>query len=910
MSKYEELMKQADRLAQDGKVDEAISLYKEVIDEDPDQCSAYYNLAILNHRQGQLDEAITNFEKVAELDPGDASVFNNLGVLCYQQNVYEKAINYFKQAMRLKDDYFNAWYGLGKTLKAFGQPCQAISVFLKTLKIDPTNEKAFQELRKIRESASDLRQKRLNVGFVTIWFERGQAYVTKIIRDVVAREHETFIFARTGNVYGQPKLETNGFWDVSHLTTYDEYKIPHEALGQWIQDNQLDVVIFNEEYDWGLVQFAKSTGVKVLTYLDYYKEDWKRSMSLYDAVLCSTLRTYNLVKDYCNAHYISWAVDSDLFQPQESDEKFTFFHNAGWLGINYRKMTPAAILAFDAISRHFPDITLLVHAQAPLDKLPAEVVRIVKENPRITYHVVTVPAPGLYHKGRILLFPSKLEGLGLPLMEAFACGLPAIATAAPPMNEFVKDGYNGLLVRVAKKVTRQDNIAFPEEIIDVNDLAAKMAKLASEPELIKEMRENAREYTETALNTDRLATRVNSVLSDLFNQVDRNNFDTALKLHIGCGNVYKKGYVNIDLYNSSVADRVMDATKLDYSDDSVDLIESYHFIEHFSLQTGPKIMTEWYRVLKPGGKVIIECPNIDMWLKKYMAEVGQGETASWAPTPQEYEDWLIRMIFGINERGPDATHLCGYNAQRPRNYLQHVGFQKIKIGPGTDYHAEISKPNHGSAWFCLRAEAIKAELDYSDDSKVISKEKLISLNEKYNHSFTVREITVLEILEHVIDPFGIESFLNIGMNRANDPRLYWWVKFCNCHEINHEVLEIFEQNVIEIKNHNFTKVTLGDVRNIDEYYNKKFDVVLWWHGPEHINENEVIPTLNKIEQITLKAVILGCPLGWEKQGPVYGNDHEKHMWAPSAEYFEDLGYQTVVVNDRKPAHITAWKIVA
>ena len=137
-------------------------------------------------------------------------------------------------------------------------------------------------------------------------------------------------------------------------------------------------------------------------------------------------------------------------------------------------MTPAVITAFDMVSKDLPEVTLLVHAQVGTDKLPPESAAIVARHPRITYHVGTEPAPGLYHRGRILVFPSKLEGLGLPLPEGLACGLPAIATNAPPMNEFVIEGYNGLLVDVERTVTRADNIAFPETIVSTHDLADKM----------------------------------------------------------------------------------------------------------------------------------------------------------------------------------------------------------------------------------------------------------------------------------------------------------------------------------------------------------------------------------------------------------------------------------------------------
>ena len=359
-------------------------------------------------------------------------------------------------------------------------------------------------------------KKKLNIGFVSVWFERGQAYVTKMIRDVVATRHQTFVLARTGGVYGQAMFSQTGQWNVPNLVHFPQHTIPPPTFQQWIRDHRLDVVIFNEEYDWNLVRAAKETGAHVITYLDYYKEDWKPQMGLYDAVLCSTRRTYDMVKDVCPAHYIGWAVDSTLFRPRDDGgKKFTFYHNAGWLGINFRKNTPAAIVAFAAISRHLPDIDLLVHSQVPLEYLPPEIGAIVQMTPRITYHVETVPAPGYYHKGRIMLFPTKLEGLGLPLFEALASGLPVIATDAPPMNEFIRHGENGLLVRVAQSITRPDNIAFPETIVDVSDLAMKMVELARNPEQVRMLSQNARRYAENELQPNALGARICGILDQV-----------------------------------------------------------------------------------------------------------------------------------------------------------------------------------------------------------------------------------------------------------------------------------------------------------------------------------------------------------------------------------------------------------
>lgn len=484
------LFNKAVDLFQNGIYNEAIDAYKKVIELNPSFFNAYYDLALVYASINQIDAAISTLKEAITLNNGDATAYNNLGVLYFKKNMHNDAGVCFEKALTIDTSYKEAQQNLEKVSKLRAKTPQCTSV----------------------ETPARIHQnKHLNIGFVSLWFERGQSYVTKTLRDVIATEYNTFVFARTGNLYDHPRVETGGMWAVPNLNIFHDYDIPHKVIDTWIDKNTLDIIVFNEEYDWGLVDFCKRKGLKVITYLDYYKDDWKSSMYLYDAVLCSTKRTFNLVKDFCNAYYIGWGIDTDLFKPSTCDgKKYTFFHNAGWLGINYRKMTPAVILAFDTISRYNPDATLFVHTQVELEKLPPQIVQMVRNNSQITYHVETLPAPGLYHKGSILVFPSKLEGLGLPLLEGMACGLPAIATDAPPMNDFVQDGYNGLLVKVAQKLTRQDNIAFPEEIIDINDLILKMDYLIKNPELVNKMQKNARDSIN---NYATLSKKVNEVIN-------------------------------------------------------------------------------------------------------------------------------------------------------------------------------------------------------------------------------------------------------------------------------------------------------------------------------------------------------------------------------------------------------------
>ena len=521
MNDFQQILAQLAQWEKENKWSESIKLLEEWIAKNPKHAESRFRLALLYQQTGNLLKAVDAFEELARLTPNDAVVYQNLGVLNYQQNLWEKAESAFRKAVQLDSNYAEAWYGLGKVLLKQNRPEEAAAAFQASLRWNPDFKQAKKALQAIPLKHRPSMKKRMRIGFVTIWFERGQAYVTKILRDALKDDHETFVLARTGGVYGEPKLEKKGVWDVPNLTTYPEYQIPGAVVKQWIDDNQLDLVIFNEEYDWALVMAAKETGVKVITYLDYYKEDWKPYMAMYDGVICSTMRTFQLVRSFCSAHYVGWAVDTVLFHPPEEIPPYTFFHNAGWLGINYRKMTPAAVVAFDAISKSIPEITLFIHSQAGLDKMPATIVNIIKENPRITYHIETVPAPGLYHKGKILLFPTKLEGLGLPLSEALACGMPVIATNAPPMNEFIRHGQNGLLVNVARTETRHDNIAFPETLVNLNHLAEQMAVLARDPNLTREMGIRARKMAEEELSYSGLREKMEHVLIALFKSSDQ-----------------------------------------------------------------------------------------------------------------------------------------------------------------------------------------------------------------------------------------------------------------------------------------------------------------------------------------------------------------------------------------------------
>tara|TARA_B100001250_G_scaffold414356_1_gene452185 strand:+ start:814 stop:1404 length:591 start_codon:yes stop_codon:yes gene_type:complete len=105
------------------------------------------------------------------------------------------------------------------------------------------------------------------------------------------------------------------------------------------------------------------------------------------------------------------------------------------------------------------------------------------------------------------------------------------------------------------------------------------------------------------------------------------------------------------------------------------------------------------------------------------------------------------------------------------------------------------------------------------------------------------------------------------------------------------ILEIYEPNVKHLtETCPWATVIQGDVRNLENFSENQFDYTFWWHGPEHIKEEELTDAVLGLENITKKIVVLGCPWGVYPQHHLHGNPHEEHEASLYPHHFEAMGY--------------------
>lgn len=175
------------------------------------------------------------------------------------------------------------------------------------------------------------------------------------------------------------------------------------------------------------------------------------------------------------------------------------------------------------------------------------------------------------------------------------------------------------------------------------------------------------------------------------------------------------------------------------------------------------------------------------------------------------------------------------------------------------------------------------------------------------HRYTAREQTVCDILRPLE---GCRTMLNVGMREPKDWRNQWWLKICEANEIRPTVLEAWPANVEACRAAGITDVITGDVVETARKLYRTFDIILWWHGPEHVERFRAFCAIRDLWPIADRALILGCPQGYHPQGVVNNNPYEVHrsQWEPD-DFEGDFDMHTTVVNDGQLApHITAWKI--
>jgi len=168
--------------------------------------------------------------------------------------------------------------------------------------------------------------------------------------------------------------------------------------------------------------------------------------------------------------------------------------------------------------------------------------------------------------------------------------------------------------------------------------------------------------------------------SDLKLDSAKNNF-----INLGCGSIIKKDMINIDFFFEKGIDYGADLRyPLRIPSNSVDGIVCEHTMEHILYKDDEKLLSECYRILKPGGVLRIILPDISKFINAY-ASGDEKWFSEWeriffidSPDPvrskRRIKSPLQALSFVMQEYG----HISAWDVPLMRKFLEEAGFSDIE----------------------------------------------------------------------------------------------------------------------------------------------------------------------------------------------------------------------------------------
>ncbi|MGA0393343.1 MAG: 2OG-Fe(II) oxygenase family protein [Rhodospirillales bacterium] len=233
-------------LHQDGRIEEALALYHQILEQESENADAFYlagvayfqvhdyvqselyletalalepgrsdiliNLGNCRHAQSRLEEALEAYSQAITTDPNIAEAHNNYGNILRELGRFDEAESALRQALRLKPDHLPARSNLAGTLRSLGQLEDAEAEARKTLDLDPDFDPALTTLGRILldggktddaieafEKAMQLNPDDLSphISLANIWHQRGDLEKSLSIFDshLSQNPHETLVLS-------------------------------------------------------------------------------------------------------------------------------------------------------------------------------------------------------------------------------------------------------------------------------------------------------------------------------------------------------------------------------------------------------------------------------------------------------------------------------------------------------------------------------------------------------------------------------------------------------------------------------------------------------------------------------------------------------------------------------------------
>ena len=392
--------------------------------------------------------------------------------------------------------------------------------------------------------------------------------------------------------------------------------------------------------------------------------------------------------------FLCYGIDWDV--PKRSTAPFQESKQITFASFNHRrKLNPEVIEAWSRILVQVENSVLLLKftgSEEPLIKaniykefarhsVKPERIEFLERAPTIEEHIMS------YHKVDIALDTFPYTGT-TTTCEALAQGVPVVTLVG-----------NKHANRVSYSILK--NIGFEETIAyNIDEYVEKAVNLATKPQALNILRSTLplllqhsplRQVDQFVANLEMLYKQAcimkgltfnNHVLSGKHSptsnskksaeQLQEAQKKPVRKLHIG-GKEKHPEWEILDAIPSELTDHIGNANDLSmFEDETFEAVYSSHVLEHFSYHEElSQVLTEWHRIMKPGGTLYASVPNLEVLCELFLK---RNELSL-------QERFLVmRMMFGGQVDAYDF-HKVGYDPEILATFLGDAGFENIQMVP-------------------------------------------------------------------------------------------------------------------------------------------------------------------------------------------------------------------------------------
>jgi tetratricopeptide (TPR) repeat protein len=135
---------EADQAMAAGDAAQAATLYRQALEDDPEEAILWYKLSRALDKRKDVDGEKAALQKAIALNPKLAEALNQMGYLAVHEDNPAQAESYFRAAVQASPSYVAAWVNLAATLASEAKWDEAQKAVAQALTVDPDNAAARQ----------------------------------------------------------------------------------------------------------------------------------------------------------------------------------------------------------------------------------------------------------------------------------------------------------------------------------------------------------------------------------------------------------------------------------------------------------------------------------------------------------------------------------------------------------------------------------------------------------------------------------------------------------------------------------------------------------------------------------------------------------------------------------------------